>query len=178
MAQAKLGRVKQLRSAVLLYWLTSSPPGIFIGRSIKSPIVRALECPFRRSCAMTRFSRSVFSHSARLFLAVTSFARPVLQTSLRRLARIEDHVLEYCARRQTRRGPERPLDLAPLRSAAQETAAHLTPARPRRGSGLRKLAARTLGIGITTVILLGLIGVQETRAQVITTTALYSPAAP
>ncbi len=124
---------------------------------------------------MTRFSRSVFSHSARLFLSVTSFARPVLQTSLRRLARIEDHVLEYCARRQTRRGPERPLDLAPLRSAAQETAAHLTPARPRRGSGLRKLAARTLGIGITTVILLGLIGVQETRAQVITTTALYSP---
>ena len=124
---------------------------------------------------MTGFSRSVFSHSAPLFLSVTSFARPVLQTSLRRLARIEDHVLEYCARRQTRRGPERPLDLAPLRSAAQETAAHFTPARPRRGSGLRKLAARTLGIGITTVILLGLIGVQEARAQVHTTTALYSP---
>ena len=67
MAQAKLGRVKQLLSAALLYWLTLPP------RRFPRKIVQVLDCSgprmsVSRSCAMTRYFRSVFSHSARLFL--------------------------------------------------------------------------------------------------------------
>jgi hypothetical protein len=53
---------------------------------------------------MTRFHRSVFSHPARLS------ARLVLGTLFRHLARIEDRVLEYCARRQGQLRPTRQLD--------------------------------------------------------------------
>ena len=104
---------------------------------------------------MTRFSRSAASRSARLS------ARRVLQMLLRRLAQIEDGVLAYCVRRQTRRGPKRMLALVPSGSAAQETAARLT--QIDRGGDQACARARCFGMGAA--ILLGLCGAQGARAQ-------------
>jgi hypothetical protein len=108
---------------------------------------------------MTRFHRSVFNRRARVS------ARRVLQTLLRRLARIEDRVLGYCARRRTRRGPDRMLALVPSGSAARETTAPGRAVRSQRGLGLRKLSSRMLGTAIAAAILLALAGVNGVQAQ-------------
>jgi len=152
---SQTSRVKQLRLAAFPYWLTSSP------RHFHRKIVRPFECLFPRSRAMTRFHRSAASRCARLS------ARLVLRTLFRRLTRIEDRVLAYCARRQIRRGPDRMLALVPSGSMLPRIATLASADRSQRGSARRKLAARTLGIVIAMAILLGSGGMQVGHAQII-----------
>ncbi len=111
---------------------------------------------------MTLQPRSVSSHPARHPVSLSG--RLVLQTLLRHLARIEDSLLAYCARRRTRRGPDRMPALVPSGSAAQETAAPSTPRQPRRKPAPGILFARTLAI-VLVLVTIGLARGHQAFAQ-------------
>jgi hypothetical protein len=96
--------------------------------------------PYPRSRAMPLLFRSARTRSDR------NSARMVLRTLLRRLSRIEDSILGYCAWRQMSRSGRRMLPAGQKASRAHTAAPRFHAARLQRGALLRKRSPWTLGL--------------------------------